>query len=450
MQEKLCLPRREEACLLSAEVIGWRCSYDANGLEFMVYEVCVQAGELAWRMEKRYSDFKGLEVAVVGSVDVKLPLSTTSATVAYGVAAKVLGRRRARYGEVVAGSREQALSSYAASVCEAFNSQKLSPLAEAAVLSFFGAARQLPPLTEIHSRRLPTFVKTGDLVLFRSKERVSGLQRCVTGSTWDHVAVVVESAPLAEEVHSLKLLLEATCDGVARVPIAQRVRGYEAHRVAVRRLRAPENEDPIQARDRAERVAAFAESVDGSDYAFGFKSLFDGIAKGFKGGQKKSCDKCSQGKSLSPSSSASEVTCLFCAPKKSSEPPPTFFCSQLTAHALQVAGVLRDDILTEAFWPGTFASDVDGLLAPGFSYEDDLQVDTLILDLAHSAHRAPQKTSPLALDPRASNQLKRHARRQQRHRSKEDSKKRAGDLSLLSPPPPGGLGQEQKEESNIM
>ena len=68
------------------------------------------------------------------------------------------------------------------------------------VLSFVGAlstarhsAHSHRGRNVVHISRLADSVEWGDIVLFQCQNRVSRLQRTVTGAEWDHVAIVVQS-----------------------------------------------------------------------------------------------------------------------------------------------------------------------------------------------------------------------------------------------------------------
>lgn len=50
--------------------------------------------------------------------------------------------------------------------------------------------------------------------MFRSKDRISKLQRSVTGSEWDHIAMVVKRPS-----STMYSMLEATADGVTVLPL---------------------------------------------------------------------------------------------------------------------------------------------------------------------------------------------------------------------------------------
>mmetsp|Transcript_20209 Transcript_20209/g.65102 ORF Transcript_20209/g.65102 Transcript_20209/m.65102 type:complete len:423 (-) Transcript_20209:110-1378(-) len=414
---------------LEAWVVGWRRRCEVER-EFVLYEISVQFGTLAWRIDRRYRDFRALHSAIGVELGLRpLPRATTRASVAYGVA-KMLGRRNAAArADAVAGSRTKELSTYLSEACAAYAkaAKKLSPLAEAAILEFFGTANQAT-LRVVHARRLQTVAASGDLLLFRSRDRASTAQRCVTGSRYDHVAIVVEGS--SSETSPMKLLLEATCDGVERLPIEARVRAYGASEVALRRLRPPRDEDPLSARSRAARLAAFADAVDGAAYAFGFQTLLGGIAAGFFRRTRTTIQGDLDGPPRTTPTCRPFASCA--SPKIQDE---TFFCSQLTARALQIAGVLRDDVLPDAFWPGTFATEnaatLNGLLlVEGFSYDDEIPIDTRVLGVAQCARRRrtdgrsrsdggllrgdeEKPDAAVLLTPRASNHLKRHVRRRE-------------------------------------
>ena len=61
----------------------------------------------------------------------------------------------------------------------------------------------------------------GDLILLRSLNRYSGLQRTVTGSVFDHVGLVIKR-PRRRHYE----FLEATGEGVTCFPLAERLEAY--------------------------------------------------------------------------------------------------------------------------------------------------------------------------------------------------------------------------------
>ncbi|KAJ8598508.1 hypothetical protein CTAYLR_001377 [Chrysophaeum taylorii] len=364
-----------EDTIVEAEVVGWRRRF-AERREHVVYEILVRGGELVWRVERRYSEFATLDAQLGKLVSPGLPPACTRAALSYGVQTR-LGQRYVACGAAVAGARESSLTDYLA---KATNVASRSSGAWCALLTFLGAAQALG-VTQLPVRKLGHAVGCGDIVLFKSRERVSSLQRCVTGSPWDHVALVVES----RVTPALKLLLEATSDGVGVVALVARVRAYDADRVAVRRLQSDADLDAI---------SKFAEQADGTAYGFGIAALLDGLsyraARSFQSPQ--------ISKPLSPPPRRESVACsAYCAkPAHDGErAKPAYFCSQLTAKALQIGGILRGDVPADYFWPGTFASGrLEPLLEAGVSYGPEVLVDTRVLEVATSANRALAARGP--------------------------------------------------------
>jgi hypothetical protein len=79
------------------------------------------------------------------------------------------------------------------------------------------AADSLCSTQVLHLRVLQYYVRAGDVLLFKSRGVVSSLLRSVTGSEWDHVAVVVPRARDGDRKGLL--LLEATGDGVTALSL---------------------------------------------------------------------------------------------------------------------------------------------------------------------------------------------------------------------------------------
>ncbi|KAJ1450607.1 hypothetical protein M885DRAFT_45369 [Pelagophyceae sp. CCMP2097] len=220
-----------------------------------------------------------------------LPAAKTMASLGYAVQTKIRGRRYSEAAARVARARRGPLAAYLAAAVAQVG--RRGGAWDNAVLEFVGAVPRAAEEARrsVHVCKLPKFCKTGDLVLFRSREGLSRLQRCLTLSEWDHVAVVVQcvlrllnhAAPGAHtflrtpHAHrrsrttpALRLLLEATQDGVASPALRLRLSTYDAHRIAVRRLRWGDGDLPQAQRDAMD---AFAEHVDGTAYGFSAKDF---------------------------------------------------------------------------------------------------------------------------------------------------------------------------------
>ena len=72
----------------------------------------------------------------------------------------------------------------------------------------------------VHISKVEELVSTGDIIMFKSRNSLSGLQRIATGTNWDHVGMVLKRGK------TLCDILEATGDGVHMYPLAQRLEVY--------------------------------------------------------------------------------------------------------------------------------------------------------------------------------------------------------------------------------
>ncbi|DAZ95514.1 TPA: LOW QUALITY PROTEIN: hypothetical protein N0F65_001853, partial [Lagenidium giganteum] len=111
------------------------------------------------------------------------------------------------------------------------------------------------PRDVMHLRVLHYYVAPGDLILFQSAGRISGLQRSVTGAEWDHVGVVVSTGG-----SSGFQLLEATGEGVTIFSLVSRLVAYSAFHInyiALRKLHTP----LINATARLELLRRFTAKV---------------------------------------------------------------------------------------------------------------------------------------------------------------------------------------------
>ena len=96
-------------------------------------------------------------------------------------------------------------------------------------------ARNQERRSVIHISKLLDWCDIGDLVLFRTLNPLSAIQRFGTASEWDHIGMVVISP-----INNRRALLEATGEGVTCYPLIGRLRAYSrgyAERMAVRHLR---------------------------------------------------------------------------------------------------------------------------------------------------------------------------------------------------------------------
>jgi hypothetical protein len=94
--------------------------------------------------------------------------------------------------------------------------------------SFDGRISQMGGRNTIHLSKLKTDCRWGDLILFKCSNRLSALQRSVTGAEWDHVGIVVRGSSVSGSGLDL---LEATGEGVTSYPLFSRLRAYHDTKV---------------------------------------------------------------------------------------------------------------------------------------------------------------------------------------------------------------------------
>jgi hypothetical protein len=104
----------------------------------------------------------------------------------------------------------------------------------------------------------------GDVLLFKNKPLVSGIQRSLTGSKWDHVAMVVPWDPVLKDSRRHRLhIFESTPAGVQSYPLGPRLMAYSdgfAETLACRKLLLLD----ANAYGQKEKLKLFARKVDPS------------------------------------------------------------------------------------------------------------------------------------------------------------------------------------------
>ncbi|EQC25177.1 hypothetical protein SDRG_16950 [Saprolegnia diclina VS20] len=329
------LPTEFELAISSSKTVK-----DLAEAIYTMYCISVCHGELKWHVTRRYRDFCDLQSQLSSDLSMVLPSLPPKTWLPSVDEAFVLERQLA---------------------LESFLRQLLpmpGVMESPRFLSFLGAVSTTSleherasgiPRDVVHLRILHRFVAVGDLVLFRSKNSMSGVQRSVTGAEWDHVGIVVE---VPHSRHRL-MLLEATGDGVTIFPLVPRILAYTScftKYMALRKLSLPPTMDLT---DVAAQLAAFANQP----YVMTLGKLV-----------------------------------------KQEETNATlsgFFCSELIAAALKHVGLLDTDLAAANFWPGCFASggQVDKALArTGASYGPEVVIDCRVLEIAMT-HRSEHGTT---------------------------------------------------------
>ncbi|ETV97457.1 hypothetical protein, variant [Aphanomyces invadans] len=238
---------------------------DLSDHVYTVFCITVCHGDLKWHISRRFRDFVQLREQLVQelprAMDLPvLPPKTWLPT----IDVKFIQERQLRLEHFL---RQLSL--------------RPDTMQSVAFLSFLGAVSSPRlehewisgvPRDVIHLRILHRYVETGDILLFQSKNPMSGVQRTMTGAEWDHVAMIVE-APQTEPNRPPKfLLLEATGDGVTLLPLVPRILAYNScfiNYIALRKLRMP----PRHRDTFHRRMQAFVALVEGKPYSMTLNKL---------------------------------------------------------------------------------------------------------------------------------------------------------------------------------
>ena len=197
----------------------------------------------------------------------------------------------------------------------------------------------------IHVSRLAEFVTIGDVILFKSANFVSGIQRAATRSEWDHCGIVVSKS------HGQLYLLESTGDGVGCYPFTNRIRAYGiefAQYMAVRRIIGPPRRRQFQT-----KLREFTAQVNGAKYKLDFKKLVSSQPL------EKSLDSKKGG----------------------------FFCSELVAAAWQELNIMKDDKAPNAYWPTDFeeGGNIEKSFHEKWALESIVLIDTRVNEVARAS-----------------------------------------------------------------
>lgn len=360
---------------------------------FVVYRVCVRFNQVSWTILRRYSEFRalhhrmrqegGAERSGEGWAQRVKPPSREFLT------------RHSKGAETVA-RRERLLEAYLCALCALPEIRRDPPPALLAFLGALDAPRAaharvvLRHRGKVHVSLLEQFVSEGDVVLFRSKNNPGALlQRRVTKSEWDHVAIVVQ-----RKNRRSKEVLEATGDGVHCYPLAARVEAYYdgfASAVAVRRLTLERSEAMLRG------LRKFVSHVCGKPYELSLgKLLFatNGVSYSASAAHDIALAKPELSKARARIDSAAMIA---------DSTQEGFFCSELVAQALMVMGVLpKAHAKASFFWPASFqcGAGVDRAaqkhLRRDVVFEDIFIVDASISELGvsfppSSPNPAPQR-----------------------------------------------------------
>ncbi|OQR89379.1 ribonuclease H2 subunit A [Achlya hypogyna] len=304
---------------------------DLSDAIYTMYCISVCHGELKWHVTRRYRDFCQMHTHLAAELKMVLPTLPPKTWLPSVDEAFVL-------------ERQAALETYLRQLLPmpgVMESPKFLSFLGALSTTWFEHERLTGvPRDVVHVRILHRFVSVGDILLFRSKNSMSGVQRSMTGAEWDHVGMVIA-------LQNKWMLLEATGDGVTIFPLVPRILAYTScftNYIALRKLQLP----PAVDRDEfTDKLAAFASQVDGKPYVMTLGKLVK----------------------------QEETNAALSG----------FFCSELIAAALKHIGLLDTDLAASNFWPGCFASggQVDkALAARGAGLDPEVVIDCRVLEIA--------------------------------------------------------------------
>jgi len=176
--------------------------------------------------------------------------------------------------------------------------------------------------------------RPGDVFLFQNPHIWGNIQRTWTSAEYDHVGIAIPTP--FDEISELSLLEATTTDNVKRYPLRKRLQEWGMNKnvkIAVRLLTAP------RSKQVEEKINDFTRHVNGLRYGIGLKKLL--------------------------------------TRKHSVAGKTTYFCSELVAKVLKVAGALTDKLPSNTYLPSHFTSAKHFPLpfSPGCSLSPEIMLD---------------------------------------------------------------------------
>ncbi len=257
--------------------IRYTKEYDAIST-FSMYILNCRNGTLKWELRRRFAQFVELD-RMLREIDPQLPKFPLQAT-----------KRRRRRGIFKQNNNLsnqndelrfiEELNVYLRQV---FVTKTWEPTFPACLLSFVGVLsmgkNELMNHSEVFKRNrkviqlncLEEFAEFGDMVLFRSINPLSGIQRRITGNvTFDHCGIVVKRFNNRNSKSSGYELLEATGEGVTSYPLDDRLAAYSdgfCDLIAIRKIRF--DRTPYLAKI----LADYTNRVEGKPYSLTLSKL---------------------------------------------------------------------------------------------------------------------------------------------------------------------------------
>jgi hypothetical protein len=344
---------------------------DAKG-EYTCYWLTVRSGNrLQWEIRRRYQDFADLadsvakeESVLTWITEIEQPSHRRKSITNMGGAIKSQSSplprlfstpSRGKPNTNEENTRMRELETFVNAIVA------LPPMRETpsvALLSFLGAlSTGLNPKLEkevgdqhvvvVHVHALKDLAEFGDLILFRSVNPLSSLQRRFTGGEYDHVGMVI---PRGDTGYCL---LEATGEGVTCYPLEDRLVAYAdgfCDLVALRKLKFERTKERLLA------LTNYTNRVEGRPYHLNFSTL----TMGRRGGS---------------GSDKDEKT--------------AYFCSELVAEAMKKMGLLEGVDKRTSYWlPHHFnpGGELEQMVNPAIVKFDDIMIiDCKLVEIEFSS-----------------------------------------------------------------
>jgi len=386
--------------MINALVESYRTATDMNNKQFTSYRLTVKQGDLEWFVIKRYSDFHTLHQTLLdqdpqemGCIPLdELPrLPPKQFTPGRSLSDDVVSERKVRLGEYLS-----ALTCHPQALC---NVHLLSFLGIISTSRQIDVEKRSRPV--IHISRMNETVEWGDLILFKCRNTLSGLQRKVTGAEFDHVGIIVPSSTPSGGPSTVSFeLLESTGEGVTSYPLIGRLMAYSNHSftkiMCLRRLRGRGDIPVDQLDNRKQWLVDFKERVEGAPYGFSVKKMIGG-------GNKRKSSRMTNG-SLDEEDSerlvfsktkGEDTVIVFDDDTRSSDggegdEEENFFCSELVAACLMEVGLLHTDKEPASFWPGAFAENdsIDESVEAPFHFSSEIAIDCRMMEVGKAVSEA--------------------------------------------------------------
>ena len=375
---------------ISIEITKTIDSKDKNNRPYLVYNIRAYIEPLTWVVQRRYSEFKNLHVALLAQSSTDIGYIPRSSLPTFPYSKQIVNKS----SQQLAQKRKDALQEYLTLLMKVAPDEVSSNVH---ILTFLGAIRTSVPIQIKNTKQSRNVINIdhiessldnlkvsasiagtssallnwGDLILFRSIAFAGTLQRLATGSEFDHVGIVVPSQS------SSLLLLESTSEGVTMFPLVPRLQSYDYFKVSqyvvVRKLQG------ARTKEQYDTLLNFLNEVEGLPYSFNISSLFAGLR------HKTTASAATTESEIgdhNQSKSSPPITSTSCKRK-------SFFCSELVAATLMAINVLPNIEQADTYWPGSFSIDKEldlrlKAINSVYSYGEEFSIDFHVMDIGRA------------------------------------------------------------------